>query len=437
MVGQRVFVVGLGMSNFVKPKAKGSSGPGYEDFVEVAVGRALYDAQLTAKDVDHAALGRYVDTAGSGQQALHRLGFHGIPIFNVANACATGSNALYVCRQLIRSGEAQCTLAVGVEEMAPGSLSLPSNRSLNDHVAALESQGQMDLSGKLPAIPQMFAAAAREHMRRYGTTARHFALVGEKNHRHSQNNPYSQFRDVYSVEQVEQSTMVAFPITKLQCSPTSDGAAAALLCSEAFVRSHGLEGQAIEILAQRMTTHSGPALRGDADPRDVVGFEMARRCAEQVYDDAGIVPEKIDVVELHDCFSANELLTYEALQLCPEGGGGALLESGALSYGGSGPIVNPSGGLISKGHPIGATGVAQCCELCWQLRGECGPRQVPRRGQKGPEGPELAMQHNLGLPGQVVCTVYGRPAEWRTVVPKRPVSGALGYSSPGSPMSKL
>lgn len=432
MAPPRVFVAGVGMSEFVKPKKTlDAKGPRYEDLVQTAVSRALYDAQLEASHVDHAAFGRYDETPGSGQRALHRLGFHSIPIFNVANACATGSNAIYFARQLIMSGQSQCSIAVGVEEMAPGSLTLPPNRSLNDHVESLGDR--LDPKGP-PPLPQMFAAAAREHMDKFGSTARQFALVGEKNHRHSANNPYSQFRDVYSVEQVENSTMVSFPITKLQCSPTSDGAAAVLICSEEFVRKHGLEGQAVEILSQVMTTH-GDVFRSGASARDVVGFEMAQRCASQAYTAAGVSPQAVDVVELHDCFTANEVLTYEALQLCKEGEGGRLVESGALTFGGAGPVVNPSGGLISKGHPIGATGVSQCVELCWQLRGECGSRQVPRRGSAEPA--KLAMQHNLGLPGQIVCALYKRPEEWAGHSPKRPASGAQAYHDQAHPQAKL
>lgn len=430
MTKPRVFVVGVGMSKFIKPKKTADAkGPRYEDLVEEAVTNALYDAQLQPSHFDHAAAGRLDQTGGTAQRSLHRLGFHSIPLFNLSNACASGSNALYACRQLILSGQAQCTLAVGVEEMAPGALGLPANRSLNDHVEACGDR--VDIAGP-PMLPQMFAAAAREHMAKFGSTSRQFAMVGEKNHRHSQHNPYSQFRDVYTLDQVEKSTVVSEPITKLQCSPTSDGAAAAVVCSEAFVKKHGLEGQAVEIVAQCMTTHGPEALKKESSARDVVGFEMAKRCAQGVYKEAGITADKVDVVELHDCFSANEILTYEALDFCKEGEGGKFIESGAPALGGQGPVCNPSGGLISKGHPIGATGVAQCCELSWQLRGECGPRQTQGRGGRTPI-PRIALQHNLGLPGQIVCTVYSRPEDWLKRTPKRPASGALGAPQ----MSKL
>lgn len=214
---------------------------------------------------------------------------------------------------------------------------------------------------------------------------------------------------------------MSFPITKLQCSPTSNGAAAAIICSEDFVRKHKLEGQAVEIIGQSMKTESADSLLHEIHDRsciNMVGFPMARNAADDVYRQTGLGPDDVQVIELHDCFSANELLTYEALRLCAEGEAGKLIETGQTTYGGKW-VVNPSGGLISKGHPIGATGVAQCCELTWQLRAECGPRQVP--------GAKVALQHNLGLPGNVVVTMYKRPEAWLRLPPKRAVSGAMGF----------
>ena len=282
----------------------------------------------------------------------------------------------------------------------------------------------------------MFGNAGREHMAKYGTTARHFAMIGEKNHRHSANNPYAQFRDVYSLEDVEASRKVYEPLTKLQCSPTSDGAGAAIVCSEAFVRKHGLEGQAIEIVGQAMTTDAARSFEAEAlhdrSCIDAIGFPMAQTCADQVYAMAGAGPADVDVVELHDCFSCNELITYEALRLCPEGEGGQLVESGNCTYGGK-YVVNPSGGLISKGHPLGATGLAQCAELCWQLRGEADKRQVA--------GARVALQHNLGLGGACVITMYKKPDDMGGVAPKRARSGAMGFPTeevpPLSTLSKL
>jgi sterol carrier protein 2 len=247
-----------------------------------------------------------------------------------------------------------------------------------------------------PGAPQCFWNAGREHMERYGTTAEQFARIGLKNHKHSVNNPYSQFQDEYSLEDILNAPMVYEPLTKLQCCPTSDGAGAAVVCSEDFVRKHKLQKQAVEILGMAMTTDFNSTFEEKSCIK-MVGFDMTRKAAEKVYEMSGLGPENVDVVELHDCFSCNELLTYEGLGLTTPGKGGELIDSGAVTYGGKW-VVNPSGGLISKGHPLGATGLAQCSELNWQLRGLAEKRQVP--------GAKVALQHNLGLGGAAVVTMY-------------------------------
>jgi sterol carrier protein 2 len=233
-------------------------------------------------------------------------------------------------------------------------------------------------------------------MERWGTTPLHFAKIGWKNHKHSVNNPYSQFQDEYTLEQIQAAPMVYEPLTKLQCCPTSDGAGAAILASGDFVRKHGLASRAIEIAGMAMTTDL-PSSFQEKSSIKLVGYDMTRKAAQRAYEQSGVGPEQLDVVELHDCFSCNELISYEALGLCPEGRAGEFVDSGAQTYGGQ-VVVNPSGGLISKGHPLGATGLAQCAELNWQLRGEAGKRQVPSA--------KLALQHNLGLGGAAVVTIY-------------------------------
>jgi acetyl-CoA acetyltransferase len=241
-------------------------------------------------------------------------------------------------------------------------------------------------------------------MDRHGTTAEQFAKVGWQNHKHSVNNPYSQFQDEYSLEDVMKSKMVYEPLTKLQCCPTSDGAGVAILASEDFVRKHGLAANAVEIAGMAMATD----FRSTFDEKScikLVGYDMTQKAAQKAYAESGLGPENVNVIELHDCFSCNELLTYEALGLCPEGKGGELIDSGAVSYGGKW-VVNPSGGLISKGHPLGATGLAQCSELSWQLRGKADKRQVP--------GAKVALQHNLGLGGAAVVTIYRKAELWDT-----------------------
>jgi acetyl-CoA acetyltransferase len=251
----------------------------------------------------------------------------------------------------------------------------------------------------MPAAPYMFGAAGREHMQRYGSTPEQFAKIGAKNHRHSTNNPYAQFQDEYTVAEILAAPTIYEPLTKLQCSPTSDGSAAAILASERFVDANGLADQAVEIVGQSMVTDLESTFDGTA--AGLVGKHMTRAAAQAVYEQADITPADVDVIELHDCFSTNELLTYEALGLCPEGDGGKLIDNGDTTYGGRW-VVNPSGGLISKGHPLGATGLAQCAELTWQLRGTAGARQV--------DGARLALQHNIGLGGAAVVTAY-RPAQ--------------------------
>jgi acetyl-CoA acetyltransferase len=242
----------------------------------------------------------------------------------------------------------------------------------------------------------MFGNAGREHMEKHGTTALQFAKIGLKNHKHSVNNPYSQFQTEYSLQDILDAPMIYEPLTKLQCCPTSDGSGAAILASEEFVHKHGLESQAVEILGQAMATDM-PSTFNDKSCIKMVGYDLSRKAAQSVYQQSGLGPENVDVIELHDCFSCNELITYEALGLCPEGKGGELIDSGAVTYGGKW-VVNPSGGLISKGHPLGATGLAQCCELNWQLRGLSEKRQV--------KGAKVALQHNIGLGGAAVVTMY-------------------------------
>jgi sterol carrier protein 2 len=305
-----------------------------------------------------------------------------------------------MAKQFIEGGLAECTLALGFEKMEKGSLGIKYTDRTNP--MDKHAQAMIEMNGyepKAPPAAQFFGNAGREHMEKYGTKPEHFAKIGWKNHKHSVNNPYSQFQDEYSLEDIQNSRMVFDPLTKLQCCPTSDGAGAAILASEEFVKQHGLQAKAVEILGQAMTTDYESTFSKSAIK--LIGSDMTKKAAEKVYAQSGFGPENVDVVELHDCFSCNEMVTYEGLGLCPEGKGGEFVDSGANTYGGK-VVVNPSGGLISKGHPLGATGLAQCAELNWQLRGEADARQV--------DGAKLALQHNLGLGGAAVVTMY-RKAE--------------------------
>jgi acetyl-CoA acetyltransferase len=328
---------------------------------------------------------------------VYELGMTGIPITNVNNNCSTGSTSLFHAAQVIRGGLADCTLALGFEKMQPGSLTSTYDdreQPMMKHLLALAEIYEF----AMPPAPYMFGAAGREHMDKYGTTAEHFAKIGYKNHKHSVNNPYAQFQEEYSLEDILNAPTIYGPLTKLQCSPTSDGSGAAILASERFVEQHGLAGQAVEIVGQAMVTDMANTFDGTAAA--LVGKHMTRAAADKVYAQSGVTPDDVDVIELHDCFSANELLTYEALGLCGEGEAAKLVDNDDTTYGGRW-VVNPSGGLISKGHPLGATGLAQCAELTWQLRGTADKRQVA--------GAKVALQHNIGLGGAVVVTAY-RPA---------------------------
>jgi sterol carrier protein 2 len=394
----RTFVIGVGMTKFEKPGTKEGD---YPVWAEEAGGKALADAGVSYEQIEQAYVGYCYGDSTAGQRAVYGLGLTGIPVVNVNNNCSTGSSALYLARQAVKGGLAECALALGFEKMELGSLGVKFTDRTNPmdrHVQALLELREWE---NAPPAPQMFGAAGREHMERYGSQPEHYAWIGWKNHKHSVNNPYAQFQDEYSLQDIKDAKEIYAPLTKLQCSPTSDGSAAAVVASERFVDEHDLWERAIEIVGQAMVTDLSSTFEAKSAIA-VVGADMSRTAAERAFAEAQTDASEVDVVELHDCFSANELITYEALGLAAEGEGHKLVESQATTYGGSGPVVNPSGGLISKGHPLGATGLAQCSELTWQLRGEADARQV--------EGAALALQHNIGLGGAAVVTMYKRAA---------------------------
>ncbi|WET80792.1 lipid-transfer protein [Amycolatopsis sp. QT-25] len=393
-MANKVYVVGVGMTKFEKPGRR--EGWDYPQMAKESGTKALEDAGISFDEVRQAYVGYVYGESTAGQRAVYELGMTGIPVVNVNNNCSTGSTALYLAAEAIRGGRADCALALGFEKMQPGSLGSTYDdreQPMGRHIQALAEISEV----LFPPAPWMFGAAGREHMKTYGTTAEHFAKIGEKNHRHSVNNPYAQFQESYSLQDILDSRMIYDPLTKLQCSPTSDGSGAAILAGESFVDSHGLAEQAVEIVGQAMTTDFASTFDGTA--KNIIGHDMNVQAARQVYDQAGLGAEDFQVIELHDCFSANELLLYEALGLCAEGEAGKLVDSGDTTYGGKW-VVNPSGGLISKGHPLGATGLAQCAELTWQLRGTADKRQV--------DGVQAALQHNIGLGGAAVVTAYQR-----------------------------
>lgn len=263
---------------------------------------------------------------------------------------------------------------------------------------------------------------------RYGAEARDFAEIARISHEHSSRNPYAQFKTVYSLDEIEKSPMIHFPLTKLQCSPTSDGAGAAVIVSQRFLDSRpDLKTNAILMAGQTLMTDS-PALYDGVSAMNLVGFDMTRRAALAALKEAGVKSARdVKVCELHDCFSANELITLEGLGFCDPGKAHLLVRNGDITYGGKGPVINPSGGLISKGHPLGATGLAQCAELTWQLRGWANNGRLVK-------DVDVALQHNLGLGGAVVVTVYKRadgrkntdgPAQSNAEIAK---ASGLGYN---------
>ncbi|MFF1630785.1 lipid-transfer protein [Streptomyces sp. NPDC058272] len=391
----KTYVVGVGMTKFEKPETREWQ---YWDMVREAGTHALTDAGISYSAVQQVPVGYCFQASTAGQRAAYELGLTGVPVYNVNNNCATGSSALMLARQFVEGGIADCVLALGFEKMKRGALGGESDGGdfatspVARHYGIMAARHGFEMS---PPTAQIFGDAAREHMEAYGTTEAQLAAVGAKNHRHSAHNPYAQFQDVYSVDEILAARVVHRPLTKLQCSPTSDGAAAAVVVSERFVERHELADKAVEIVAQAMTTDTEESF-ASGSCLDVVGRPMSREAARQVYERSGLGIDDVDVIELHDCFSINELLTYEALGMCEEGESGKLVESGATTYGGRW-VVNPSGGLISKGHPLGATGIAQVAELVWQLRGEAGARQVADA--------RVGLAHNIGLGGAAVVTL--------------------------------
>lgn len=390
-----VQVIGVGMVKFVKP---GTHEP-YEIMASKAIRAALADAGIPYDEIRQAYASYVFGDSACGQAALYRVGMTGIPLFNVNNNCSSGSSALFLARQAVLSGSVDCALAFGFEEMRPGALGAVWNDRTSP-LLEMEDQLEKIVPGVPPAsnAHRLFGSAALAYIEKTGANPDIFAKVAVKTRRHAMNNPLAIFNQPLTVDEVMQSPVIFAPyLTRLEACPPSCGAAAAVVCSEAFARRHGL-ARGIPILAQAMTTDR-PA-RND-NPIDLAGADMTRNAAAQVYAQAGIGPQDIDVVELHDCFTSNEVITYEGLGLCGEGEAERFIAHGDNTYGGK-YVVNPSGGLMSKGHPLGATGLAQCTELVSQLRGEAGARQV--------SGARLALQHNLGLGGACVVTLYGKNA---------------------------
>lgn len=384
-------VAGVGMIPFTTPRQAST----YDVMAGAAIKAALADARIDYTWVQQAYAGYVYGDSGSGQKSLFRVGMTGVPVVNVNNACSSGSSALWLARQAVESGAADCALAFGFEQMPRGAPKMrwedrPSVVERFDEVV----RAAYSASENVPLAARYFGAAAAAYVEKYGADPAAFAAIAVKARKHASNNPYAVFREPLTLDEVMESPQVCGVLTRLQCCPPTCGAAAAVVCSESFSRQHGLRDD-VAIRAQAMTTDTESSFDGDL--ANLVGCGMAREAARQVYEQSGVGPEDIRVVELHDCFTTNELLTYEALGLTPEGTAEKFIADGDNTYGGR-VVTNPSGGLLSKGHPIGATGLAQCAELTWQLRGQADARQV--------ENVNIALQHNVGLSGAAVVTLY-------------------------------
>ncbi len=390
-MANKVNVLGVGMIKFAKPGASDD----YNVMAAGAIREALNDAGVEYPEVQQAYAGYVYGDSTCGQRAVYEVGITGIPVFNVNNNCSTGSSALMLGAQAIAGGMAECVLVVGFEKMEKGALGskfTDRTNPLDQHAGVMS---KLQGFNQAPPAAQMFGGAGREYRWKHGTKKETFAKISVKARQHASNNPYALFSNVLSLDEVMNAPEVFDPLTRYQCCPPTCGAAAAILCTDAFAKKHGAVDP-VYIAAQVMTTDYTSSFDEDSMIK-MIGYDMAKQAAADLYEKAGIGAEDVDVVELHDCFTANELLTYEAIGLCPEGGAEKFIEDGDNTYGGK-FVTNPSGGLLSKGHPLGATGLAQCTELVWQLRGTADKRQV--------EGAKIALQHNLGLGGACVMTMY-------------------------------
>jgi acetyl-CoA acyltransferase len=374
---RNAYVVGVGMIRFGRYPDRDVTDLGGE-----AALLALRDADLGLRDVQLFACGNlFQSNAMVGQRILQQIGQTGIPVINVTNACATGSTAFREAYFAVASGAYDVAMAVGVEQMGKMGLLGGGARGRG----GVSAEGVLG-SGLMPAV---FGQAGVEHMRKYGTTQEQFAKISVKNHKHSTMNPLSQYQTEVSLEDVLSARTVAYPNTLYMCCPTGDGAAAAIVASEEFA-SRQTGRKPVRVACSVLT--SDPWSERDLTLPDV--NTLTRNASREAYEKAGIGPEDVDLVELHDCFATAELLHYENLRLCAEGEAGRMIDEGAVALGGRVP-VNVSGGLLSKGHPLGATGVANVFEIVTQLRGEAGKRQV--------EGAKVGLAHVIGLGS--ACTI--------------------------------
>jgi acetyl-CoA acetyltransferase len=391
-MSQKVLVAGVGMIPFQKPGKSDT----YDVMGANATNAALQDAGLTFDAIPQAYAGYVFGDSTSGQTALYRVGMTGIPVVNVNNNCSTGATALWLARQAVASGAVECALALGFEQMTRGALSLMWNdRPKPFHEAEDLILARPDGDADAPSAAKFFGAAGADYAKKYGTADSTFARISVKARQHAAKNPYALFKDQLTVEEVLESPHLYGPLTRLQACPPTCGAAAVIVCSEEFAAANHIDASVV-IAGMALRTDTPSTFDGN-DATRIVGYDMSVAAANAAYEEAGIGPEDAQVVELHDCFTANELIHYESLGLTSEGTAEKFILDGDNTYGGR-YVVNPSGGLLSKGHPLGATGLAQATELVWHLRGTAGERQV--------DGARVAIQQNLGLGGAVVVGVY-------------------------------
>lgn len=369
---KKVVVLGVGVVKFGRYAQVPT-----EELGQRACWGALEDAGLAWKDIQMAFCGHAFQGNTMGQRVLNRIGMTGVPIVNVENACASGSTAFVMAYQSVASGLCDLALALGVEKM--------SFKGMIDTTRQDDIERPLGMS----AMPTKYALIARRYMEDFGLTREQLASVSVKNHKNSVNNPYSQYQQEMTLEEVLNSRMICEPLTLYQCSPTGDGAAAAVLCTAKKARGFR-SGPFVTVGGCGV----GSQVFVPGEPNDI--SKITSHTAGRAYEMWGSGPEDLNVIELHDCFTIAEICHYEGLGLCKEGEGKELLLSGATEIGGKIP-VNPSGGLLSRGHPVGATGLAQIAEITWQLRGQAGKRQV--------QGAKAGLTHTLGGGGGMACAV--------------------------------
>jgi len=370
---REVVIIGVGLSNFGRFPEKT-----VREMGRIAIGNALEDSGVPFKDIEVGYVGHVYQPMGTGASMIQEFGQTGIPIVNMEVACTSSTQCVTRAAWEIATGLYDVALCVGVEKMGRGP------------IPGTTAAGSFEEIMGLSVMPAVYAMMARRHMKDYGTTFEQLAMCSVKEHKNGALNPYAQYQKACTLEEVMNSRMIADPITLLMCSPTSDGASATVLCAKE---------KAVKYTSRSPVTIAGWVLSSGSYTKEGEEFGGVEEVARKAYEMAGIGPGDIDVAQIHDAFSPAEILTPESLGLIPRGEGGRWIEAGRTDIGGKLPI-NTDGGLVARGHPVGATGLAQIAELVWQLRGEAGLRQVP-------DNPKVALQHNQGIGGFCI-NIYKR-----------------------------